>query len=82
MGKNTKITSSTIAKLAAETLNNPNSSQIAKKLAGSALSQVNRGSQTGANMETTASNVLKSTKYSDSTKDLAASILSQSNKER
>ena len=82
MAKNSKITSANIAKLASATLKNSNSSAVAKKLAGSALSQVNKGVQTGSNMETIASNVLKSEKYSENTKDLAASVLSQSNKSR
>jgi hypothetical protein len=82
MSKNTKSTSSKVAALASETLTNPNSSDIAKKLAGSALSQTNTGNQTGKEMETTASKVLQSDKYSEQTKELAASILSQSNKNR
>ena len=57
-------------------------SKTAKSLAASALSQSSTKKQTGANMETKASNVLKSNKYSDKTKSLAASVLSQSNKER
>ena len=82
MAKNTKTTSPQIAKLASETLTNKNSSKIAKELAGSALSQVNKDNQTGAKLEEKASNVLKSEKYSEETKQLAASILSQSNKDR
>ena len=82
MAKNVKKTSASIAQLASDTLRNPNSSETAKKLAGSALSQVNKGAQTGEKMETVASEVLRSKKYSNNTKDLAASILSQSNKER
>lgn len=82
MSKNTKTTSPKVASDAAKILSNPNSSAIAKQLAGSALSQTNKGNQTGGKMETVASKVLQSDKYSDSTKDLAASVLSQSNKER
>lgn len=82
MSKNTKITSKEIASLAAKTLQNPNSSNIAKELAGSALSQTNKGNQTGSELEDKASKVLNSDKYSEETKKLAASILSQSNKER
>lgn len=82
MAKNNKTTSKEIASLASKILTNENSSKTAKKLAGSALSQINKGNQTGAEMEEKASNVLKSGKYSDDTKSLAASILSQSNKDR
>lgn len=46
------------------------------------MSQKNPSNETGKTMETKASNVLKSDKYNDSTKELAASILSQANKER
>ena len=63
-------------------LKDKNSSKVAKSLAASAISQTNTNKQTGAEMETKASNVLKSDKYSDTTQSLAASILSQSNKEK
>ncbi|MFY7938926.1 MAG: hypothetical protein ACOVOQ_16220 [Flavobacterium sp.] len=82
MGKNIKTTSNKLATKAAKILTNPNASDIAKKLAGSTLSQANKGNQTGSEMETIASKVLQSPKYSDDTKSMAASILSQSNKER
>ena len=82
MAKNKKQTSKNVASLAAKTLNDDNSSQIAKKLAGSALSQKSSSKQTGSEMEDAASKVLKSSKYNDDTKTLAASILSQSNKRR
>lgn len=82
MAKNTKRTSCTVASLAAKTLKNVNSSKIAKELAGSALSQKSTNNQTGSDMENKASKVLQSEKYSDDTKTLAASILSQSNKKR
>jgi hypothetical protein len=82
MANNNKTTSNKVAIQAAKVLNDPSSSNIAKKLAGSALSQANKGNQTSGEMETIASNVLKSPKYSEQTKDLAASVLSQSNKER
>jgi hypothetical protein len=55
---------------------------MAKKLDGSALSQSNKGKQTGAELEDIASKVLKSDKYSKDTKKLAGSVLSQSNKKR
>lgn len=79
---NKKKTSPKIAKLASDTLKNPNASKIAKELAGSALSQTNTPHQTGAEMEDKASKVLKSDKYSQETKKLAGTVLSQSNKKR
>ncbi len=82
MAKNTKTTSVEIASLAAKTLQDPNASNIAKELAGSALSQKNKGNQTGAELEDKAAKVLSSNKYSEDTKKLAGSILSQSNKDR
>jgi hypothetical protein len=82
MAVNKKQTSKSVASLAAKTLTDDNSSQIAKNLAGSALSQKSINRQTGSIMEDTASKVLKSNKYSDDTKTLAASTLSQSNKKR
>lgn len=79
---NNKKTSKPIASLASEILRDDNSSAIAKKLAGSALSQVNKENQTGSQMESIASKVLESSKYSEQTKSLAGSILSQSEKKR
>lgn len=70
------------AKLASEVLRDPSSSAIQKKLAGSALAQTHSSKQTGNEMESEASRVLKSDKYNDTTKTLAASLVSQSNKER
>ena len=82
MTKNTKQTSTTVASHAASILQDPNSSQIQKSLAASALAQRDGSKQTGADMETKASKVLSSDKYAQETKELAASLLSQSNKER
>lgn len=82
MAKNTKETSSRIASLASEKLRDPNASQIQKSLAASALSQSGSSKQTGAAMETKAAKVLGSEKYSHETKELAGSIVSQSNKDR
>lgn len=82
MSKNTKKTSGKMATLAAETLNNPNASAIAKSLAASALAQRGKDKQTSAQMEEKAGKTLQSDKYSEQTKALAASVLSQSNKER
>ena len=79
---NQKKTSKEVASLASEVLRNPNSSETAKKLAGSALSQMNGSKETGKEMETFASMVLKSEKFSEKTKELAASVLTQSDKNR
>lgn len=82
MPTNRKGTSNKVASLAADTLFKPGSSQIARRLAGSALSQSNTKRQTGADMEDLASKVLRSDRYSEKTKTLAGSVLSQSNKKR
>jgi hypothetical protein len=79
---NKKTTSDKIASLAAHILHDNNASETAKSLAGSALSQVNKGNQTGGQLEDLASKVLQSNKYSHETKELAGSVLSQSNKQR
>lgn len=82
MSKNTKRTSTRIGKLAAETLQDNQASQVAKSLAASALSQRSGDKQTGAKMEDVAARVLASDRYADGTKELAASVLSQANKQR
>ncbi|MCA3083255.1 MAG: hypothetical protein ING30_12905 [Burkholderiales bacterium] len=82
MPKNTKQTSTQIGRLAAETLQNSSSSQVAKSLAASALSQRSGDRQTGSKMEDTAARVLASDRYAQDTKVLAASVLSQANKQR
>ncbi|MDR5750016.1 MULTISPECIES: hypothetical protein [unclassified Caballeronia] len=82
MSENKKQTSQKVAHLAAETLNDPKASAIAKSLAASALSQTHSNKQTSAGMEHKASEVLHSGKYSKDTKTLAASVLAQANKER
>lgn len=79
---NKKRTSNEIASLASSTLRNNNSSQISKKLAGSAMAQHGTNKQTGADVENIASRVLQSSKYSADTKSLAGAVLSQSNKRR
>jgi len=79
---NSKKTSSKVKSLAAQILTDKTSSATAKQLAGSALSQSQKGNQTGKAIEELASKVLQSEKYSNDTKSLAASVLSQSNKER
>lgn len=82
MSKNSKQTSTRIATLASETLQDKQASQIAKSLAASALSQRNATHQTGSEMEDLASRALRNERSSDVTKELAASVLSQANKER
>jgi hypothetical protein len=82
MSKNTNQTSSRIGRLASETLQSSSSSQVAKSLAASALSQRSGDRQTGARMEDTAARVLASDHYARDTKVLAASVLSQANKQR
>lgn len=77
---NKKNTSERIAHLASETLKDNNASETAKTLAGSALSQVQRGFQPSDEVQHLAGTVLGSTKYSEETKELAASIVSQSPK--
>lgn len=79
---NKKTTSPTVASLASKVLTNAGSSATAKQLAGSALAQVAKSVQTGAQMENLASKVLDSPKYSAQTKALAGSVLSQSLKKR
>jgi hypothetical protein len=82
MAFNSKVSSSKLTSQASATLRANGSSDIAKSLAASVLSQAQSGNQTGKAMETTASKVLSSAKYSDETKALAASVLSQANKGR
>lgn len=79
---NKKTTSQSIASLASKVLLDGQSSDTAKKLAGSALSQVNKTHETGKQLEALASKVLNSDKYNDNSKKLAGSILSQSDKNR
>jgi type IV secretory pathway TrbL component len=82
MSRNTKQTSSRIGRLASETLQSSSSSQVAKSLAASALSQRSGDKQTGAQMEDKAARVLASDRYAKETKELAASVLSQANRQR
>jgi hypothetical protein len=77
---NKKTTSGSVASTAAKVLSNPNSSQQAKKLAGCALSQVNKGNETSDKMEKIASKVLDNPNSTSVSKKLAGSVLSQSNK--
>ena len=80
MSRNVKQTSVRIATLAAETLHDSGASQVARRLAASALAQ--RGKQTGAVIEDVAAKVLASPHYAEETRELAASVLAQSNKSR
>lgn len=82
MSKNAKQTSTRIGKLAAETLQDSRASQVAKSSVASALSQRSGDKQTGAKMEDVVARVLASDRYADDTKELAASVLSQANKQR
>ena len=75
-----KKTSSSVASTAAKVLSNPNASAQSKKLAGSALSQANKGNETSSKMEKIASKVLDNPNSSNTAKKLAGSVLSQSNK--
>lgn len=82
MPKNTKQTSLRIGRLASETLQSSRSSQVAKSLAASALSQRSGDKQTGVRMEDKAARVLASDRYAKDTKELAAPVMSQVNKQR
>lgn len=82
MARNRKRTSSKIASISSGVLSDNASSKIAKSLAASALSQVDKSKQTGGKLEDLASKVLNSPKYNNKTKILAGSVLSQSNKKR
>jgi hypothetical protein len=77
---NKKNSSPKLAHLASETLTDNSSSATAKTLAGSVLAQVQKGFQPSEEVQTLAGKVLESDKYSDDTKSLAASIISQSPK--
>lgn len=61
---------------------NPSALDVAKSLAASALSQRGGDKQTGAKMEDKAARVLASDRSAKEMKELAASILSQANKQR
>lgn len=79
---NSKQSSAELASAAAEVLQDSDSSKIARRLAGSVLSQSGTGNQTGSELEHIAGQVLGSSKYAAQTKSLAASVLSQANKSR
>jgi hypothetical protein len=77
-----KKTSDDIASKAGQILGDDNSSKIAKTLAASALSQVDKSKKTGSDVEEKAAKALQSNKYSKQTKSMAGSVLSQSDKTR
>ena len=82
MSTNKKVTSKQVSSKAGKILHSNSASQTAKSLAASALSQRQKGNQTGSQMENLASKVLSSSKYSRETKTIAGSVLAQANKER
>ena len=77
---NKKSSGQKLSTQASKIMRSNNSSQIQKSL--SVLSQRNTGKITGKAMEIKASMVMNSNKYSGTTKSLAASVLSQSDKNR
>lgn len=79
---NNKKTSSSVASIAARALRKNDTSKIQRRLAGSALSQMQQDHQTGKQIETAAAKVLRSPRYSKETKQLAGSVLAQSNSNR
>ncbi|WP_071843322.1 hypothetical protein ACP3PD_17640 [Enterobacter ludwigii] len=80
MAKNPKQTSSKIASVAGQTLNDPNASKLQKRLAASALAQRAPSSHTSETMETVAAKALDNPRSSEKTKQLAATVLAQSTK--
>lgn len=76
-----KGTGGKIAKIAARVLDNPASSEAAKKVAASALTQSKAPSErTSARVATVASRILQDNRFSDDAQTLAASVLSQRKK--
>ncbi|MBA0205009.1 hypothetical protein ACRQTN_05220 [Pectobacterium brasiliense] len=80
MAKNPKQTSSKIASIAGQTLNNPSASKLQKQLAASALSQRAATSHTSDKMETIAAKALDNPRSAELTKQLAATVLAQATK--
>lgn len=72
-----KVSSKDLSSLASKILKDKNSSETAKKLAGSVLSQAKKEKVSSEDLSSLASHVLNSPKYSKTTKSLAASVLSQ-----
>lgn len=82
MGSNTKQTSSGVASLAGKTLQSGSASSLQRSLAGSVLRQSGSAAQTGAKLEGRASAALDNSRSSATTKTLAGSAVSQSNRSR
>ncbi|MEI7223687.1 hypothetical protein [Pectobacterium carotovorum] len=80
MAKNPKQTSSEIASIAGQTLNNSSASKLQKQLAASALSQRAASSHTSDKMETIAAKALDNPRSAELTKQLAATVLAQATK--
>lgn len=75
---NPKTTSKPVASTAAKTLNDDRASGIQRTFAGSALSQVNSGRQPSLEVQRRAGLALSNPRSAELTKELAASLLSQS----
>ena len=82
MGSNLKKTSPVVASLAGKTLRSGAASAIQRTVSGSALRQAGNSAQTGAKTEGKASAALGDSRSSATTKTLAASVVSQSNRKR
>lgn len=82
MTSNTKQTSTGVASLAGKTLQSGSASALQRSLAGSALRQSGSPAQTGARMEGKASGALENAHSTTTTKTLAGSVVSQSNRSR
>ncbi|HBT96400.1 MAG TPA: hypothetical protein DEB25_01475 [Desulfobulbaceae bacterium] len=81
MDKNEK-TSAEVASLASETFRDSNASKIAKRLAGSALSQTGSSKTTSPAIAEAAGKALGNPRSSETTARLAGSVLTQKPKKR
>ncbi|WP_374401743.1 hypothetical protein [Niveibacterium sp.] len=79
---NSKRTSAPEAAKAAQVLRDPQSSAVQRQIAGSVLSQRATGRVTGPEVEHKAGRVLESNHYNSTTRSLAGSAVSQSDKNR
>jgi hypothetical protein len=76
-----KGTNSKIGKIASRVLDNPASSPLARKVAGSALTQSkNPSERTSAQAAAAASKIMQDGRYGSDAKTLAASVLAQRKK--
>lgn len=75
---NAKNTSPAVAQVAGATLADPGASKVQRRFAGSALSQVNNGRQPSLEIQAEAGRALRSDHAAERTKELAASLVSQS----